>query len=301
MPWYCGSCGSPNGEGLPRCKVCGAAAPGQAAGMAAGNVPGTPMAYGKTEIGGPMPQQPPGPGQPMGGAPPGWGQPGVGGPPPAYGPPAGPGPAAPPPAFGAPAYAPGGAMGPMGAAPAARSDDSGFKIGCAIVGCLGAVGAIVAIIIVVVFFTGSAASTSSDDDDSSKPHRTKHRSGRLSDRAPKSVGAWHSVSAKPIEVAGATDALVMLYRSGSEELALGLTSFSSTGRAKRHFSAMSDSARQKTGKSPLKFRLMDKDDRAYAWGHQYRASPEIVVMRMGKVTYLVHGPSGSTKDFVRRL
>ena len=82
---------------------------------------------------------------------------------------------------------------------------------------------------------------------------------------------------------------------------MGLTAFSSTDRAKRHFSAMNDLAAEKSKTEPLKFRLVDSQKRPYARGYQYRADPEVVVMRMGKVTYLVRGPPGSTKDFVTRL
>ena len=282
MPWMCPQCGSPNGDTVPTCAVCGAVAPqaspsgGQQGGYGGGQAYGG-QAYGGQAYGGAAAGGFGGPpGQPPGGQ---WGQ---------------------PPQPGQWGQAPAGA--PMGsphfAGPAAPKDDGSKMVwGCGIAGCLGVI-VLIAIIGGALFLMRGSVSASGDDDDSDD---RRAPSGRLADNIPKRVGSYEVSSARKLQVANAVDAMVVVYRSGSTEIEHAIAIFPDEDAAQQNLVDSTSRVDKDTNVEPTIVRIKDPDGKVIGLGSHFESNPEWLCYRIGKMMAILKGPRGKVVPFFKKL
>jgi hypothetical protein len=287
MAWFCAQCGSPNDPQMQRCRVCGAQSmPAQA------QQQGYPQAGGYGQQPGPGYTQP---AQPAGYGTPGFGQAAAPG---GYGQPAAPMGGAP---MGAGYVAPGGYGGMQGAVPAAarKKDDSGFKIGCAIAGCLGA-GLVIASVLGVILIY-SAQGEASEDRPSGDERRDAPRSGGLRDNVPENVGGYRAVSSRPLQVPRAVDAILVVYKSGSLEMEHAVAVFATEDEAQQNLIESIKRVVESAKVSGDVITIKNPKGEVIGLGSHFRANPEVFAYRIGKLMGILQGPPGEVIPFFQKL
>ncbi|MEZ4441453.1 MAG: hypothetical protein R3B72_20310 [Polyangiaceae bacterium] len=199
---------------------------------------------------------------------------------------------------------PPGAWGPPGAPPqwqggppmaaAAHKDDSNKKlIGCGIAGCFG-------LMLVGGLLVGILAYAGGSDGGSSRPSKSAP-SGSLRDLIPNRVGKWRAVSAKPLQVEGAVDSLLVKFESGSQELAWAGAVFSSEAESSAALEGAANAVQKDVGTSPDRVNIRDPDGKLIGEGRHFKTSPEFICYKIGKLMAVVSGPRGDVPDFIAAL
>jgi hypothetical protein len=144
---------------------------------------------------------------------------------------------------------------------------------------------------------GGERPPTSQGPEGTEPSKTAPQSGSLRERVPQRVGEFTLVSVKPVEVPGATDSVIALYRSGSQELAHGLVVFGSDSAAQAHQEQVAAKSTKDSGVTGRPIRIRDKQEQVIGEGTFFDASPEIFSYHVGKISGLIHGPRGKVKPY----
>jgi hypothetical protein len=269
MAWFCAQCGSPNDPQMPRCRVCGGQPiPGQAPGGYGHQQQAMQAGFGQA---------------------PGYTQPQA---PVGYGAPAG--------------YAPPGGYGAMPMPPAAaKRDDSGFKIGCALAGCLGA-GLVIASVLGVILIYGSRGSEPGPDDErptsgDGDERREAPKSGSLRDNIPQRVGSYTVSSSRPLQVPRSVDAILVVYKSGGNEIEHAVAVFPSDDDAQNN---LIESIKRIVDSSKVTgdvVRIKNPQGEIIGLGSHFKANPEVFAYRIGKLMAVIQGPPGEVLPFFQKL